>query len=101
MRANSRSPAPRRDAAMRHLPLPVAASPPEPSAIHKEVGAHVIYGAFHLLAGYYVAVVTQTKRACEGPHGSVVNQVREMAWLPVRWRDAHHAAASVRADDAV
>jgi len=68
-------------------------------SVHRHGHGHAIYGAFHLLTGYFVAVVSEVSRVCEGPYGAAIYLVRDMAWLPVQWAASHKAPVADREDD--
>ncbi len=49
----------------------------------RELGVDAIYGAFSLLRGFYIAVVTRSVLVAHAPNGSPIRQVLEMEWVLV------------------
>lgn len=59
-----------------------AALPPRP-AIARTIHADAVYGAFALLKGYYIALITKAAAVATAPHGASILQVQDMEWVLV------------------
>ena len=88
------------DAASGALLFAPGGPPDDPAA--ETLHADALYGAFRLLAGDYVAVVTKSRRIARAPAGSgFVHQIEGMRWLPVRRRAAEALSAEEREEEEV
>jgi hypothetical protein len=75
------------------------ARPPAAGDVARTLAADAIYGAFRLLSGEYLAVVSKSRRIAHGPYGAVIHQIEEMKWLPVRRRAVAALAPGEREEE--
>lgn len=68
-------------------------APPSSALIKAAFHVDAIYGAFKLLSGFYIAVVTRSQRVATGPYKAPIYQVQDMKWIPV-----HRAAKGATVD---
>jgi hypothetical protein len=62
---------------------PAPAAGPIGASITRKLDVDAIYGAFSLLGGHYLAVVTASSAIAAAPTGAPIRQVQEMEWLLV------------------
>jgi len=64
-----------------------------PATVYKTLVVDALYGAFQLLSGPYLAVVSKSRRVARGPYHAPIFQVEDMKWLPIRRLAARSSSA--------
>ncbi len=65
----------------------------------RELHVDAVYGAFSLLRGWYVAVVTRSVAVALAPTGAQILQVLDMEWLPVGTGEGRPPLSAAEAEE--
>ena len=75
------------------------AAPPPTVAVERALEVDAIYGAFSLLRGHYIALVTRSKPVGAGPYGSTLQRIEAMEWVPLAPRAGRDPLSAEEAAD--
>jgi hypothetical protein len=56
---------------------------PDTTLIKHSLEVQAIYGVFHLLRGYFLAVVTESTLVAKGPENAKVFRIDALRWVPI------------------